>query len=48
LNKLAGNSNAELSTIVRANDLLEDPIPIRQELYPSPYANGHVCKHALD
>jgi carbon-monoxide dehydrogenase small subunit len=48
LNKLAGNKNAELSTIVRANDLVEDPIPIAQELYPSPYANGHVCKHALD
>ena len=48
LNKVAGNKNAELSTIVRASDLVEDPIPIRQELYPSPYANGHVCKHALD
>jgi carbon-monoxide dehydrogenase small subunit len=48
LNKLAGNTNAELSTIVRASDLVEDPIPIRQELYPSPYANGHVCKHARD
>ncbi len=48
LNKLAGNKNAELSTIVRANDLVEDPIPIAQELYPSPYASGHVCKHSLD
>ena len=48
LNKVAGNSNAELSTIVRASDLVEDPVPIRQELYPSPYASGHVCKHALD
>jgi carbon-monoxide dehydrogenase small subunit len=48
LNKVAGNSNAELSTIVRASDLVEDPVPIRQELYPSPYASGHVRKHALD
>ena len=48
LNKLAGNKNAELSTIVRASDMVEEPIPIRQELYPSPYANAHVCKHALD
>jgi aerobic carbon-monoxide dehydrogenase small subunit len=48
LNKLAGNKNAELSTIVRANDLVEDPIPITQELYPSPYASGHVCKHSVD
>jgi carbon-monoxide dehydrogenase small subunit len=48
LNKLAGNMNAELSTIVRANDLVEDPIPIAQELYPSPYASGHVCKRSLD
>jgi aerobic carbon-monoxide dehydrogenase small subunit len=48
LNKLAGNKNAELSTIVRANDLVEEPIPIAQELYPSPYASGHVCKHSID
>jgi aerobic carbon-monoxide dehydrogenase small subunit len=48
LNKLAGNKNSELSTFVRANDLVEDPIPIAQELYPSPYAPGHVCKHSLD
>ncbi len=48
LNKVAGNTNAELSTIVRANDLVEDPVPIRQELYLRPYANGHVCKHSLD
>jgi len=48
LNKLAGNENAELSTIVRANDLVEEPVPIGQELYPSPYASGHVCRHSLD
>ena len=48
LNKLAGNKNAELSHIVRASDLVKDPIPITQELYPSPYASGHVCKHSLD
>lgn len=48
LNKLAGNKDAELSNIVRANDLVKDPIPIAQELYPSPYASGHVCKHSLD
>jgi carbon-monoxide dehydrogenase small subunit len=48
LNKLAGNKNVELSTFVRANDLVEDPIPIDQELYASPYAPGHVCKHSLD
>lgn len=48
LNKLAGNKDAELSKIVRANDLVKDPIPIAQELYPSPYASGHVCKHSLD
>ena len=48
LNKLAGNKDAELSKIVRANDLVKDPIPIAQELYPSPYASGHVCKHSLE
>jgi len=48
LNKLAGNNNAELSTIVKASDLVQEPIPIAQELYPSPYASGHVCKHSLD
>jgi carbon-monoxide dehydrogenase small subunit len=48
LNKLAGNKNTELSTIVKASDLVEDPIPITQELYPSPYASGHVSRHSLD
>lgn len=48
LNKLAGNSDAELSTFIRANDLVKDPIPVRQELHLSPYANGHVCGHSLD
>jgi aerobic carbon-monoxide dehydrogenase small subunit len=48
LNKLAGNTDAELSTFIRAKDEVEDPIPVRQELHLSPYANGHVCKHSLD
>jgi carbon-monoxide dehydrogenase small subunit len=48
LNKLAGNDDAELGTFIRANDLVEDPIPVRQELHPSPYANGHVCSHSVD
>lgn len=49
LNKLAGNGEeAELSHCVRAKDLIEDPIPIRQELHPSPYANGSVSPHSLD
>jgi carbon-monoxide dehydrogenase small subunit len=48
LNKLAGNKDAELSNIVRATDLVEDPIPVAQELYSSPYAIGHTCKHSLD
>jgi carbon-monoxide dehydrogenase small subunit len=48
LNKLAGNANAELSTIVRASDLVEDPVPVAQELYPSPYASGHACRHSVD
>jgi carbon-monoxide dehydrogenase small subunit len=48
LNKLAGNTDAELSNFVRASDLIEDPIPVAEELYPSPYAYGHVCKHSID
>ena len=48
LNRLAGNEDAELSQIIRASDEVEDPIPTRQELYLSPYANGHVCSHSLD
>jgi carbon-monoxide dehydrogenase small subunit len=48
LNKLAGNKDAELSNFVRANDLVEDPIPVAEELYHSPYAYGHVSKHSLD
>jgi aerobic carbon-monoxide dehydrogenase small subunit len=48
LNKLAGNDNAELSHFVRANDLVEDPIPVAEELYPSPYASGQPGKRALD
>ncbi|MDR1508676.1 MAG: (2Fe-2S)-binding protein [Synergistaceae bacterium] len=48
LNKLAGNENAELATLTRANDEVKDPIPVRQELFLSPYANGHVCGHSLD
>ena len=45
---LAGNDNAELSHFVRANDLVEDPIPVAEELYPSPYASGQPGKRALD
>ena len=48
LNKLAGNQDAELATFTRASDEVEDPIPVRQELHLSPYANGHVCSHSLD
>jgi carbon-monoxide dehydrogenase small subunit len=48
LNKVAGNKDAELSNFVRAVDLVEDPIPVAEEMYHSPYANGHVCKHSLD
>lgn len=48
LNKLAGNKDAETARFIRANDEIEDPIPVRQELYLSPYANGHVCRHSLD
>lgn len=48
LNKLAGNKDAEKAKMVRANDLEEDPIPVRQQLFLSPYANGtHQC-HSLD
>jgi carbon-monoxide dehydrogenase small subunit len=48
LNKLAGNTDAELSNFVRANDLIEDPIPVAEEVYQSPYAYGHASKHSLD
>lgn len=48
LNKLAGNTDAELSKFIRASEEVEDPIPVRQELHHSPYANNHVCKHSLD
>jgi len=48
LNKLAGNTDAELSNFVRANDLIKDPVPVHEEVYQSPYAYGHVCRHSLD
>ncbi len=50
LNKLAGNdeATAELSTIIKANEEVEDPIPVRQQLHLSPYANGHKCEHSID
>ena len=47
LNKLAGNDD-ELVDIVRAADEVEDPIPVRQQLYLSPYANGTHSAHSLD
>lgn len=48
LNKLAGNENAELANIVRANDEIENPIPVRQVLHLSPYANGSSSSHSID
>jgi len=48
LNKLAGNSEAELAKFVRASELVEDPIPLAEEVYQSPYAYGTVSKHSLD
>lgn len=48
LNKLAGNEDAELANIVRANDLIENPIPVRQVLHLSPYANGSSNSHSID
>ncbi|HVP64126.1 MAG TPA: (2Fe-2S)-binding protein [candidate division Zixibacteria bacterium] len=48
LNKVAGNTDAELSNFVRANDLVEDPIPVTEEVYPSPYAYGTTSKHSVD
>lgn len=48
LNKLAGNTDAELAEIIRANDQVEDPIPVRQQLFQSPYANGTSSDHSLD
>ena len=48
LNKLAGNTDAELANIVRANDEVENPIPVRQVLHMSPYANGSSCDHSID
>ena len=34
--------------MVRAADEVEDPIPVRQQLHLSPYANGFSNDHSLD
>lgn len=48
INKVAGNEEDHLAVMHRANDDVENPIPIRQELHPSPYANGSCSPHSLD
>ena len=48
VNKIAGNKD-DKAVMHRANDDVEDPIPVRQRIWLSPYANGfQVDAHALD
>ena len=48
INRVAGNEEDHLAVMHRANDDVENPIPVRQELFLSPYANGTNSDHSLD
>ncbi len=48
VNRAAGNEEDNLAVMVRANDEVENPIPVRQVLHLSPYANGSSSRHSLD
>jgi carbon-monoxide dehydrogenase small subunit len=48
INRVAGNEDDHHAIMVRANDEEENPIPVRQQLFLSPYANGSSDAHTLD
>jgi carbon-monoxide dehydrogenase small subunit len=48
INRVAGNEEDHLAVMHRGNDDVENPIPVRQELFLSPYANGTNSDHSLD
>ena len=48
INRVAGNEEDHLAVMHRANDDVDNPIPVRQELFLSPYANGTSSGHSLD
>lgn len=49
INRVAGNEDYDdPATMTRANDEVEDPVPVRQQLWLSPYANGSTSPHSLD
>ena len=48
INRVAGNGEDHTAVMHRANDDVVDPIPVRQELFPSPFANGFDNGNTLD
>ena len=48
INSEAGNGEDHTAVMHRANDDVVDPIPVRQELFPSPFANGFDNGNTLD
>ena len=48
INKVAGNGEDHTAVMHRANDDVENPIPVRPERFPSPFAVGTQGAHALN
>ena len=48
INKVAGNGEDHTAVMHRANDDVENPIPVRPERFPSPFAVGTHSAHSLD
>ena len=48
INKVAGNGEDKTAVMHRANDAVENPIPVRPERLPSPFAVGTQGAHALN
>ena len=48
INKVAGNGEDKTAVMHRANDDVENPIPVRPERFPSPFSVGTQGAHALN
>ena len=48
INRVAGNEEDHLAVMHRGNDDVENPIPVRHELFLIPYSNGTNSDHSLD
>ena len=48
INRVAGNGEDHTAVLHRANDDVKDPIPVREELFLSPYAYGTSSDRTLD